>query len=218
MRSSLRLTALVFFFGGCVFPFAALGNEVGITKDIPFVDVTHDGVPVRIQRIQDKENRLVDDFAKTSRPCPPFCIHPMATAPGVETVGELEVLEFLTQEVKVGKGLLIDARMPEWYAAETIPGAVSIPFVIFHKDNPNLENILQVLGATRSGNAGWNFSKARTLILFCNGPWCDQSSRAIKGLLAVGYPANKLKSYRGGMNLWRLLGLTTVVPRKAEAP
>ena len=28
-------------------------------------------------------NRLVDDFTKTSRPCPPFCIHPITAAPGV---------------------------------------------------------------------------------------------------------------------------------------
>jgi len=31
---------------------------------------------VTVQRIQDTNNRLTDDYAKTSRPCPPFCIQP----------------------------------------------------------------------------------------------------------------------------------------------
>lgn len=214
MKSSIKMAALAALFTGLAFSLSALANEVNITKDIPYLDVAHKGTTVRIQRIQDKENRLIDDFAKTSRPCPPFCIHPISAGPGVETLGELEVIHFLMNEVKDGKGVLVDARMPEWYEAETIPGAINIPFVIFSKNNPYLEKILLAMGATQGPGGTWNYDNARTLTLFCNGPWCDQSPRAIQGLMEVGYPASKLKYYRDGMNLWRLLGLTTVASKK----
>ena len=218
MKSSVKMAALAALFTGLAFSLSVLANEVGITKDIPYVDVAHKGTTVRIQRIQDKENRLIDDFAKTSRPCPPFCIHPISAGPGVETLGELEVIHFLMNEVKEGKGVLVDARMPEWYEAETIPGAVNIPFVIFSKNNPYLEKILLAMGALHNPDGTWNYDNARTLTLFCNGPWCDQSPRAIQGLMEVGYPAGKLKYYRDGMNLWRLMGLTTVASQKPVAP
>jgi rhodanese-related sulfurtransferase len=55
-----------------------------------------------------------------------------------------------------------------------------------------------------------DFSGAKTLYLFCNGLWCGQSPQAIKALLTIGYPASKLKYYRGGMNVWHSLGLSTV--------
>ena len=56
----------------------------------------------------------------------------------------------------------------------------------------------------------WNFSSAKTLVLFCNGMWCGQSPSNIKTLLRFGYPANKLKWYRGGMQNWEILGFTVV--------
>ena len=50
----------------------------------------------------------------------------------------------------------------------------------------------------------------RTLVLFCNGMWCGQSPNNILNLLRFGYPAEKLKWYRGGMQDWEILGLTTI--------
>ena len=76
-----------------------------------------------------------------------------------------------------------------------------------------MEKILLALGCSRGVDGNWSFEQAKTLVLFCNGPWCDQSPQAINGLMSYGYPANKLKYYRGGMNLWRLFGLTTVVSK-----
>jgi hypothetical protein len=55
---------------------------------------------------------------------------------------------------------------------------------------------------------------AKDLVLWCNGPACGQSPRAIRGLLDVGYPGEKISYYRGGMQMWQLWGLTTVVPRQ----
>lgn len=187
-------------------------GKVNITAEIPSVVVNHRGVPVTIQRIQDVNNRLADDFTKTSRPCPPFCIHPIEAAPGVKTIGELELLAFLRDEVAAENGLLIDARMPNWYNSETIPGAVNIPFVIFTKASPKRDRILSLFGVAQDKAGNDDFSSAIRLTLFCNGPWCDQSPRAIKGLIRAGYPADKLQYYRGGMQAWKSFGLTTVLP------
>ena len=64
-------------------------------------------------------------------------------------------------------------------------------------------------GAVRTEGL-WNFGAAKTLVLYCNGPWCGQSPTNIRALLEYGYPAHKLKWYRGGMQAWKALGLTTV--------
>ena len=58
----------------------------------------------------------------------------------------------------------------------------------------------------------FDFSDAKTLVLFCNGMWCGQSPNNIKNLLKFGYPADKLKWYRGGMQAWSILGLSTAKP------
>ena len=187
---------------------------VAITKDDPFITVLHQGSEVKVKRIQDTKNRLVDDFAKTSRPCPPFCIHPMEAASGVDTIGELELLEFVNTTVKSGKGLLIDARMPKFFNSETIPGSINIPFILFTGDNA--EKVVKLLGVKETDN-GLDYSQAKELCLYCNGPWCDQSPRAIQALVKAGYPADKLKYYRGGMQLWKIFSLTTVLPKPNQS-
>ena len=192
---------------------ASLAGKVNITKDLPFVDIKIKGKDYRIERIQNTANKLTNSFAKTSRPCPPFCVHPMSVAAGVQTVGEIELLNFLKDKVENGKGVLVDARIPAFYKKGTIPGSVNIPFTLLSKgQNAYLDRILTILGATKSNGNSWNFSVARHLLLYCNGPWCDQSPRAIRGLLAAGFPATKLYYYRGGMQNWQALGLTTIKP------
>ena len=64
------------------------------------------------------------------------------------------------------------------------------------------------LGARRRDDV-WDFDNARTLVMFCNGPWCGQSSTTIQALLKIGYSAHKILWYRGGMQDWESLGLTT---------
>lgn len=196
-------------------PLEAQELKVRITESLPYVDVMHDGHKVRIQRVQDTNNKLIDDFAKTSRTCPPFCIHPIKLAGGVETYGELELLDFLVKQVRAGSGLLIDSRLPEFYRTETIPGAINVPFSVVRADNPHIDKILTAVGAAKAAGR-WDFSGAKSLLMFCNGLWCDQSPKAIESLLSMGYPAEKMKYYRGGMQSWRSLGLTTVVPAKPQ--
>ncbi|MDF1873231.1 MAG: rhodanese-like domain-containing protein, partial [Vannielia sp.] len=43
-----------------------------------------------------------------------------------------------------------------------------------------------------------------------NGPWCGQSPTAARRMIEAGYPADKIYYYRGGMQMWQMLGLTVV--------
>ena len=223
---------------GAILPSMGQALEVNLTEFRPTLDFTVNGEQYRIERIQDTSHNLTGGFAKTSRPCPPFCIHPMIASPGVHTVGEIEVFEFLRTKVSTGRGILIDARTPSWHSKGTIPGSINIPFTTFadpNPDNPKLWSALQSLGVTKKKESAsfqdslkevldffgasdidesdvFDFTNAKSLLLFCNGPWCDQSPRAIKGLRKIGYPADKLFYYRGGMQDWLIMGLSTIVP------
>jgi hypothetical protein len=44
-------------------------------------------------------------------------------------------------------------------------------------------------------------------VLFCNGPQCTATPRAVAALLAAGHPATSLLYYRGGIHDWVTLGL-----------
>ena len=203
-----RHIGVAFLVACATFSSSASAQDVRITQDIDKVSVNVNGTNVVIERNQNPANRLSSEFTKTSRPCPPFCIQPISLAPGVSTFGELEVISFLQQDVAEGKGLLIDTRLPEWHEKGSIPGAVNLPFSTLEENNPFRDEILRALGA-RDASGTWEFSNVFTLTLFCNGPWCEQTSRAVTALLQVGYPPEKLNFYRGGMQNWLLLGLTT---------
>ena len=85
----------------------------------------------------------------------------------------------------------------------------ALGYVARHAEPAAIAEILELrLGAVRSGSL-WNFASAKTMVLYCNGPWCGQSPTNIRQLLALGYPAHKLKWYRDGMQGWKSLGLPT---------
>jgi len=221
----------------------ALAVDVKLTDYLAYIDVNQGDEKVRVQRIQDVEHKLDDGFAKTSRKCPPFCIQPMKVAPGVATVGEAEIFRFMDRELNSGDGLIVDTRTPSWYQQGTIPGSINIPFTEFvaGEDAPETIRGLEATGAVRRGETSWfvrsfeklmaklglfgadqktdkwDFSNAKKLVLWCNGPWCGQSPGAIKGLLEHGYPPAKIAYYRGGMQMWKVLGLTVVIPDSPEA-
>ena len=188
--------------------------EVNITEGLPYVDVDVDGKPIRIQRIQDTKHKLTNSYTKTSRPAPPFSIQPFQPIKGIETVSELDVLDFLKNQVSKNRGILIDARMPKWNKAGTIPGATNIPFSILSskKENPYIEKIFSLLDVKKA-NGSWNFENAQKLLIFDNGPWCQQGVRAMHNLVKLGYPKSKILYYRGGMQYWQILGLTTMIPK-----
>lgn len=190
------------------------GREVRITQDVLRVTVLHRGKPVVIERNPDTENMIEPDFALTSRPCPPFCVLPMTLAPGVETLGELELITYLEKIGKDSSVLVIDSRDGTWpQRSGVIPGAVLLPWQKLHPAHASAAEIADTLqfqfGAVRQDGL-WNFATVKTLVFYCNGPWCGQSPTNIRQLLALGYPAHKLKWYRGGIQAWKALGLSTV--------
>ncbi len=191
------------------------GKPVEITKGMMDVSVKHNGKTVKISRNQDNDNVVKAAFAKTSRPCPPFCIQPAVLAPGVETIAEREVIDYVA---KMSGGdssiLVIDSRTPDWVKKGTIPGAKNLPWTKLNPakgaDPISIMEIMEKEFGVTENEGLLNFSKAKTLVLFCNGMWCGQSPNNIKNLLAFGYPADKIKWYRGGMQDWEILGLSTV--------
>lgn len=189
--------------------------KVKINKNISSITVPHKGKSVTIKRDQNQKATVIKDFAKTSRKCPPFCIQPSSLAIGVETIGEVEMIDYLNRLHNKGDKsiLVIDSRTPSWVKKGTIPGSVNIPWTKLNPakgaDPLSMGDIMSKFGASELEGI-WNFSKVKTLVMFCNGMWCGQSPNNIKQLLKMGYPANKIKWYRGGMQNWANLGLTMI--------
>jgi rhodanese-related sulfurtransferase len=212
LNKVLTATALTV---GLVFSSTAFAAAVNITPDLESIVVMHSGKSVTLMRNQNEKNTVNPAFAKTSRKCPPFCIQPSTLAPGVETIGETEVIHYLKMMNDGDKSIMIvDSRTPDWAAKGTIPGAVNIPWTKLNPDKGadpiSIGGILEDSFNARNLEGLWDFTDAKTLVLFCNGMWCGQSPNNIKNLLKFGYPANKIKWYRGGMQDWEILGLTTV--------
>jgi rhodanese-related sulfurtransferase len=196
-----------------------------ISNLIETVEVKHNGETVVISRGHDRDATLPEIFQKTERGCPPFCVQPMVAVPGVETIGELEVLDYLSRMSQGDQSIMVvDSRTPDWVMRGTIPGAVNIPWNQINTDTAGTfetpteaEGLVHILadefGANYNQATGaWDFSKAKTLVLFCNGIWCPQSTANLKTLVSLGYPVYKLKWYRGGMQDWVSVGLTSVKP------
>jgi len=111
-------------------------------------------------------------------------ISPMQIAPGVGTVGELEVID------QIAAGLpLVDTRLEHFYSEGTIATARNIPH----------EQIAVAMDSLDSNVA---------TVFFCNGPQCAATPDAIRTLLTSGYPPEAILYYRGGMHDWMTLGLT----------
>lgn len=189
--------------------------RVGITPSMSLTTVSHHGEDVIIMRHQNPDNTIAPRFAKTSRDCPPYCIQPMEVHPEVDTIGELELIDFLRQRSAGDDNILvIDSRTSEWTLTGTIPGSVNIPWVKLDPGHATPADIAEILkfefGAIAIEEI-WDFSSAKTLVFFCNGPWCGQSPTNIRALMNLGYPPERLKWYRGGLQSWEQFGFTTVV-------
>ena len=171
-------------------------TPVKIRPDLPFVTIeTPDGTQV-IKRIQNTQHQVTGEWAKTSRQCPPFCIQPITPAEGVTIIGELELIEMLRDPDVV----VMDSRTPSWFEGGSIPGAVNVPYT-------QVIDYLGELGCEPDFD-GWECENPKRVALFCNGNWCGQSPTAIRNMIEVGYPADRIYYYRGGMHAWRMLGLT----------
>ena len=172
-------------------------EPVQITREMPQAEVPlPEGGSAVISRIQDNDNQVTGDWAKTSRACPPFCIQPMQAAEGVTTIGELELIAMLQDPAAI----VVDSRIIDHYKTGTIPGSISIPYT-------EAPDRLDELGCEIDFD-GFDCAGAKPVALFCNGPWCGQSPNAARKMIAAGYPAELIHYYRGGMQTWRMLGLS----------
>lgn len=116
-------------------------------------------------------------------------IQPQVLHPEIPTWGELEVIRHIEDG-----GRLIDTRRSDYVVASgTIPGSLVIPWeeITDHLDELDPEGIN---------------------VLFCNGPQCAATPRAVERLLAEGIVPARLAYYRGGIQDWVSLGLPTVRP------
>lgn len=193
--------------------------QVKITESLPYVEIGVGKDRVLLMRHQDPEHLVESPYNQTARDCPPYCVQPMQLAPGVETIGELELIDYLRRAAAGEPVLVIDSRTPVWTARGMVPGAVEIPYTRLDPasaDPTAVADLLQLEFGVARTDGLWNFETAKTLVFYCNGAWCGQSPTNIRALLNYGYPAHKLKWYRGGMQAWEQLGLTTVKPSHSE--
>jgi len=190
---------------------------VKLTDTLPYAYTIDSGKKIKIERVQDTSNRLTDDYTKTSRPCPPFCIQPTQVDPNIKNIAELEIIQFMNDKVAKNRGVIIDARLKSWFELETIPSAINIPFPVMQSaSRKKAELIFKILGMKVEKDGTWNFENAKELAVFCNGVWCGQSKHFISAILKHNYPASKISYYRSGFQGWKLLGLTTIVHKEIK--
>lgn len=186
-------------------------KPVYIKPNILSIKVTIDGEDFVISRNQDRKHLLTKFYQKTGRgiikPMHPFKPH------AVETIAEHEMIGYIAQLNSAEHNVeVVDARKSIWLTLTgTLPGAIHVPFNKFKKDKEYaLETMQDDFGVYVSASGDLNFSQAKTLAIYCNGNWCKMSPELIWKLLEYGYPAEKIKYYRGGMQAWQLLGLNVV--------
>lgn len=171
------------------------------------VHLLFDGHEISIGPSFPKASEYAAKFAAIEPSCDPYCVVPQQVADGIKTVDEHGVLGFLVSAVGRSEGLLVDARMPSDRSLGFIPGSVSLPHETVEKDNEFRVEILKALGA-RTFEGVFNFADAQQLVVFDNGPTQNDAGILISHLLAAGYPAEQIRYYRGGMQVWSVLGLT----------
>lgn len=140
-------------------------------------------------------------------------ISPIKFSDKVETYGEVETMEFIEKAKDNKNMLLVDSRTEDWFYHETIPTAVNIPYRYLKQSQfpEEFEESLAILGVEKV-DGKYDFTNAKEVLMFCNGAWCGQSPESMKYLIAIGYPEEKMKWYRGGMQSWLSFGLQTIKP------
>ena len=114
--------------------------------------------------------------------------------------------EISTDEMKLvletGSAAVFDARPVEEFSISHIPGAFNVgpkagqPISLYTSDVADIGTIL--------GN-----DKSRSIVLYCNGPFCGKSKRVAADLLKAGY--KDVRRYQLGMPVWRaLVGLAQI--------
>jgi hypothetical protein len=171
-------------------------NQTNISEGLKSIRVNHKG----------KDLTIVRTIMNDERSCPPYCIVPI-TIDGVKTVGELETLDFLKTLEEKGNSIVFDTRESKYYNEGTIPGALNLPAHMLQEDSKYFNDVLSILGIKKVDDK-WKFKEVHSLLIFDDGLTDDNAYKAIKSLLKLSYPSDKILYYRGGFTTWKNLGLT----------
>lgn len=190
-------------------PSASLG-EVLLSEGVKSVNISLNGESFTIQRNQTPGNTITDLYTSTTV----GSLQPMILAPGIETIGELEVIDYLQQAQTDSNTILVDTRTPFWFSRMRIPGSINVPYSLVKGELSAFETVEKFFNVKVDERGLLDFSQARTIVGYYNGYFCGQTPSMFKGeafsLLNIGYPPEKLKYYRGGMQAWTSLGLTVI--------
>jgi rhodanese-related sulfurtransferase len=119
-----------------------------------------------------------------------------------------KTLEVSTEELRQiladRRSLVLDARPFMEYAVSHVPGAVNVsakpgvPMSVYVSDVKEIERLV-------------DGDKTRSLVLYCNGPYCGKSKRLSEELLSANFTS--VRRYQLGIPVWRALGgLTQIQP------
>lgn len=103
----------------------------------------------------------------------------------------------LSEIIKSGSAVLLDARPPLEYAVSHIPGALNVapqPGRPAHLYISDVAEVGRLLGG----------AKDKALVLYCNGPFCGKTKRLGAELVGEGY--TNVRRYQLGAPGWRTLG------------
>ncbi len=186
MRGSWCLPAVLGVFGLSA---PVMAQEAGLTPTLSRLETEIAGLSVSV--------------ARSGPACPPACLQPIEAAPGVTPMGEAELLAFLDGPAAEMTGILADVRPPEAHAQGTLPGAINLPGETLRPDNPYRAELLAALGLREGTRA------EHRIVLFGQSPLDPAPVTAIRALFEAGFPPENLHYYRGGLDVWTALGLTT---------
>ncbi|MAY41328.1 rhodanese-like domain-containing protein [uncultured Neptuniibacter sp.] len=206
-KQTIKGLALVTLIASSSMVLAEGARKAMITPELYSFTVEHDGEPIEVMRNQNPDNKVHELYNTTFRGMPQP-IHPFEPH-DVETIGEREFVALMQAAQKDENILIVDTRTEGWHYRLTIPGSVNVPFTVM-KEEESAADALDDFGVVKNADGSYDFAQAKTLAMFCNGYWCGQTPTLIRALLEKDYPADKMKYYRGGMQAWTSLGLTTV--------
>lgn len=86
--------------------------------------------------------------------------------------------------------VVVDARSPEAYAREHIPGAINLPHRLMSVENTT------------------NIDRSALLVSYCDGIGCNASTKGALNLTRLGF---KVKELMGGLDWWKRDGHPTSI-------
>ena len=178
-----------------------------VSKGVPSVQVELDGKTCLIKRNAEKGNMITEVYAPTGQGTP----QPMTIAPGVETLGEIEFIEYM-KNAEFDDSILV--LIPELRLAQQarIPCTTNVSYKAFGDNRDEAIFYLTEMFEGRKRRRIIGFYQCQNLGRLLQ--WLPVWSNPIhvqtceEQFAQHGLPTDKLKYYRGGMQASTSLGLT----------